>query len=173
MSDANLLRRKIRLCTWIMIIGLVIAGATAIPLQWQADVAARVLQVEHLETAPATSSPMVQWLVKVRTALHEVNQRHPFMMYGADWLAFGHFVIAIAFIGALRDPVRNAWLFQFGMIACALIIPYAFLFGALRGIPIWWRLFDCSFGVVGFLPVWLAHGWTRQLEQAGRHPMSE
>ncbi|MDB6032636.1 MAG: hypothetical protein JWM16_2974, partial [Verrucomicrobiales bacterium] len=36
------------------------------------------------------------------------------------------------------------------MIACVAIIPYAFVFGAVRQIPIWWRLIDCSFGVFSF-----------------------
>lgn len=72
-------------------------------------------------------------------------------------MAFGHFVIAIVFIGAWRDPVRNIWLFEFGLIACALVIPYALIFGAVRGIPMWWRLIDCSFGVFGAMPLWLCH----------------
>src|SRR6185369_17425051 len=88
-------------------------------------------------------------------ALHETDVKYPFMSYGTDWLAFGHFVIAIAFVGALRDPVRNVWLFTFGMIACVLVVPYAFVFGGLRGIPIPWRLIDCSFGVFGFVPLWI------------------
>jgi hypothetical protein len=164
MTNPNLLRRRIRLCAWIMIIGLVLSGATAIPLQTQADWAARVLGVEQTTSAQA-SSPLTGWLLKAREGLRDVNQRYPFMAYGTDWLAFGHFVIAIAFIGVLRDPVRNLWLFDFGLIACALIIPYALAFGAVRGIPFWWRMIDCSFGIVGALPLWLGRRYTRQLEQ--------
>ena len=78
---------------------------------------------------------------------------------------FGHFVVAIAFIGALRDPLRNRWLFDFGLMACALVIPYALAFGGLRGIPIWWRLMDGSFGVFGFIPLWFCRQWTAELEQ--------
>jgi hypothetical protein len=87
------------------------------------------------------------------------------MLYGTDWLAFGHFVIAIAFIGPMRDPVRNIWVIHFGIIACLLIIPYAFIFGAIRGIPIWWRLIDCSFGIFGVIPLLLALRGTNRLEQ--------
>jgi hypothetical protein len=72
-------------------------------------------------------------------------------------------MIALVFVGALRDPVRNSWLFTFGIIACACVIPYAFIFGAIRGIPIWWRLIDCSFGVFGFVPVWFCRNWVREL----------
>lgn len=86
------------------------------------------------------------------------------MAYGTDWLAFGHFVIAIAFVGAVRDPVRNRWLYLFGMISCVLVIPYAMVCGAARGIPFYWRLIDCSFGVFGFVPLWFCWRWTRELE---------
>ena len=48
--------------------------------------------------------------------------------------------------------MRNRWLFDFGLIACVLVIPFALVFGAVRGIPFWWRLIDCSFGVFGFDP---------------------
>ena len=27
--------------------------------------------------------------------------------YGTDWLAFAHITIAVAFLGPLKDPVRN------------------------------------------------------------------
>lgn len=63
---------------------------------------------------------------------------------------FAHFVLAILFIGPLKDPVRNTWVIEFGMIACALVIPYALVAGYMRGLPFWWRLVDCSFGVIGF-----------------------
>ena len=108
---------------------------------------------------------LVDWLFKVRDALGDTETRHPFLFYGTDWLAFGHFVIAIAFIGAWRDPVRNRWLFDFGLIACGLVIPYALVFGGLRGIPVWWRLIDCSFGVFGSIPLWLCRKWTIELEK--------
>lgn len=61
--------------------------------------------------------------------------------------------------------VRNRWLFDFGLIACVLVIPYALVFGGLRGIPIWWRLIDCSFGVIGFIPLWFCRKWGIQLER--------
>ena len=53
-----------------------------------------------------------------------------------------------------RRPGRGAARHPHVMIACVLIVPYAFVFGGLRGIPIPWRLIDCSFGVFGFIPMW-------------------
>jgi len=159
----NLLLRRIRLCVGIMIFGLVVAGATAIPLESELDFLAGFFGLGQWTPEPA-NSPFAHWLLKIRAGLHDVNQRYPFMAYGTDWLAFGHFVIAIAFIGAWRDPARNRWLFDFGLIACGLVIPYAMIFGSLRGIPFWWRCIDCSFGLIGLIPLYFARRYTLLLE---------
>jgi hypothetical protein len=29
------------------------------------------------------------------------------------------------------------------------------IFGPIRGIPFYWQIIDCSFGVVGIVPLWL------------------
>jgi len=163
-SRTQVLRRRIRFLTWLLIVGLVLSGATAIPLQWELDTTANILGVADSASEPATTG-LAKWIVKVRDAVRDTNAKYPFVAYGFDWLAFGHFVIAIAFVGALRDPVRNIWLFQFGMIACVLIVPYAFVFGGLRGIPIPWRLIDCSFGVFGFIPLWLCQRSAAELAE--------
>lgn len=159
------LRRRIRIWTWLFIIGLFLSGLSAIPLRIQIN---GLVQFTQAATAAQSTPPSAwaDWLVRVQSAVNDTSAEYPFLFYGTDWLAFGHFVIAIAYLGALRDPVRNRWLFTFGMIACGLLIPYAFVFGALRGIPVWWRLIDCSFGVLGFIPLWLCHRWSGQLENS-------
>jgi len=155
-------RRRIKLLTWLFIVGLVLSGITAIPLEWEINVLLKMLGASRLSPEQATSN-LVQWLLKVREALQETNSKFPFIAYGFDWLAFGHIVIALVFIGALRDPVRNIWLFDFGMIACALVVPWAMVFGDVRGIPFGWRLIDCSFGVIGFIPLWFCKRWAKEL----------
>jgi hypothetical protein len=152
------LYRRIRWLTSLFIVGLFISGATAIPLQSEVNLLANFFG------ANGNSSALAKWLQRVSDALAQTQSQHPFLFYGMDWLAFGHFVIAIAFIGALRDPVRNRWLFDFGLIACVLVVPYAFIFGGLRGIPTWWRLIDCSFGIFGFIPLWFCRRWAMELE---------
>jgi len=142
----------------MFIVGLAVSGLTAIPLKWEVDLLAGVV-------GRGNTSVVGQWLAKVQGALQQTQREHAFLFYGTDWLAFGHFVIAIAFIGAARKPVRNRWLFDFGLIACALVIPYALVFGAVRGIPFWWRLIDCSFGVCGAVPLWFCRSWTRELAE--------
>ena len=159
MNREQTLRRRIKLLTWLFIIGLVVSGATAIPLQGELNL------LMNFFGSAGESSELAQWLLRVRDALAQTQKQYPFLFYGTDWLAFGHFVIAIVFFGALRDPVRNRWLFDFGLIACALVVPYALVFGGLRGVPIWWRLIDCSFGVFGFIPLWFCRKWTSELEQ--------
>jgi hypothetical protein len=79
-------------------------------------------------------------------------------------LAFAHLVIAVAFWGPLRDPVRNVWVVQFGMLACAGIIPLALICGPIRGIPFAWTCLDLSFGVFGLLPLLMAYRHIRTLQ---------
>jgi hypothetical protein len=165
---AKRLRRRIRWMTALFIIGLVLSGATAIPIESELEWLMKFTGAHRLvETPGASPAPVwAAWLVKVQAALRDTNARYPFIAYGGDWLAFGHFAIALAFIGAWRDPVQNRWVFDFGLIACVLVVPYALIFGGLRGIPLWWRLVDCSFGVLGAIPIWLCRQWTHTLAKS-------
>jgi hypothetical protein len=81
---------------------------------------------------------------------------YPFLAYGTDWLGFAHLAIAVAFWGPIKAPVRNVWVVEFGIIACLLVIPLALVCGPIRGIPFYWRLIDCSFGVFGLIPLVIA-----------------
>ena len=165
-----MLTRRIRAWTLIFIISLVLSGATAIPLETELNWLVQWSGAEQLVKSPAsTEAPgWAVWLVRVRGALVESGAKYPFLAYGTDWLAFGHFVIALAFVGAWRDPVRNQWLFDSGLIACVLVIPFALVFGGVRGIPIYWRVIDCSFGVFGAVPLWLCRRGARELESMGK-----
>jgi hypothetical protein len=161
---------RIRRWTLFLIVGLVLAGGTALPIQTELEAGVALLG-EDMSARGLLPEQAVAWLRSLRDGLRATSAHAPFMFYGTDWLAFGHFMIALAFVGALRDPVRNRWLYEFGMIACALVPLWAFVWGQLRGIPWWWRLIDSAFGVVGFVPAWLCHRWTGQLALA-RSPAS-
>ena len=163
MDREALLRRRICCLTWVFIGGLVLSGVTAIPLVTELNWLVKAIAPDDSTTA-TNPTALTSWLLRIQAALIETQAAHPVLFYGTDWLAFGHVVIAVAFVGVLRDPVRNRWLFDFGLIACALLIPWAFTFGALRGIPIWWRCIDCSFGVFGAVPLWWCRKWTKELE---------
>jgi len=152
-TDAQRLAR-IRFYLVLVILGLVVSGATSIPLETELRLAARY--IEH------------PWIVRVRDGLVDTYAKYPFIGYGTDWLAFGHFAIAIAFLGPWRDPVKNIWVIEFGMIACVLLVPYAFIMGEVREIPWGWRFIDCSFRILGFVPLWLCRREIKALGGAGR-----
>jgi hypothetical protein len=144
-------------------VALWISGLTAIPLVWEVNI---LKPLFGNGTWLASSVPFVsQWIERVYTGITETATNHPFMLYGTDWLAFAHVVIAISFVGPLRDPIRNVWVVEFGMIACGLIIPWGIIFGIVRGIPSFWSLIDFSFGVFGFIPLWYVRKLILQMER--------
>jgi len=156
------LRTRIRVWLALFVTGLVLSGLTAFPLQTELEVLTRWLGVPD-GVRPEAYMGFTHWLVTVRNGLQDTYAKYPFVGYGMDWLAFAHLIIALLFIGPWRDPVRNAWVVRWGLWACALVVPLAFICGEVRGIPWGWRLIDCSFGVVGCVPLWLVRGYTRQL----------
>lgn len=157
------IERKIKYWLYFFIVGMFLSGATAIPLEWQMGVANRYLGMgTSLEGyVPGLSF----WVTRIYTGLAETYSEYPFIAYGTDWLAFAHFVLAILFIGPLRDPVRNIWVIEFGIISCVLVIPFAMVFGAIREIPFLWRLADCSFGVIGIIPLLIVRKQIKSLQQ--------
>lgn len=153
---------RIRLWLGVFVSGLVFSGLTAIPLETEIDALVDLFNARAFAVGPEARVWAV-WLLAIDGALNETSDRFPMLFYGTDWLAFGHLMIALAFYGAFRDPVRNIWLFDYGLLACGLVIPWALVFGELRGIPMWWRLIDCSFGVLGAAPLMIARQSAHQL----------
>ncbi|MBO0867674.1 MAG: hypothetical protein J2P15_03835 [Micromonosporaceae bacterium] len=151
--------RRIRLWLAIVIAGLVVSGVTAFPLEIETRYLAR-------SVAPVAGylPGLASWLTRVHNGLAETGRRYPFIAYGTDWLAFAHLVLAVAFWGPVRDPVRNVWVVQLGIIACAGVIPLALICGPVRGIPFGWTCVDMSFGVFGVVPLLLAYRHIRVLQ---------
>ncbi len=102
----------------------------------------------------------------MREGLEHRDRAYPFLAYGTDWLAFAHLVIAVFFIGPFREPTKHDWVLVSGIIACAGVVALAMIGGPLRGIPLGWRLIDCSFGVVGVIPLAYCLALSRQLKRA-------
>ncbi|RPF21362.1 hypothetical protein [Myceligenerans xiligouense] len=151
-QTAVVLRRRVRAWLVVFIIGLVVSGLTAFPLETEVRVGLDVLRAWRAEQwAPG----LVEWFARVEEGLTVTNDAYPFLAYGTDWLAFAHLVIAVAFWGPLRDPVRNVWVVDFGLIACAGVIPLALICAPIREIPWGWTLIDMSFGVFGAIPLLL------------------
>jgi hypothetical protein len=164
MKEANHLRR-IRLWLGVFIAGLMLSGLTAFPLVTELRWLDGALHANWIEQL-AQSIGLLLWIGRVNEALAETGARYPFLAYGTDWLAFAHLVIAVAFIGPFIDPVRNKWVITFGLIACAGVIPLALIAGEVRGIPLAWRLIDCSFGIVGSVPLLICRRAIVAMERA-------
>lgn len=109
---------------------------------------------------------MAEWLSLVRQAIEETYDKYPFLAYGYDWLAFGHFIIAIPFMMAVSDPRRHSWVITYGIAACISVIPFAVVFGAIRGIPLFWRGVDTLFGVGGLLVLFILRKQLRALDSS-------
>ena len=163
MNSTSLLR-KIRVWLVLFIIGLVLSGLTAFPLERETATLDRIF---HVSPTPQPGEPPLHtWLRRVHDGIVHTNRNYPFMAYGTDWLAFAHLVIAVAFFGPLYDPVRNKWVLLFGVVACLGVLPLALIAGPIRGIPPYWRLIDCSFGIVGVIPLLLCLRYVRRLEDS-------
>ncbi|MET9423006.1 MULTISPECIES: hypothetical protein [unclassified Streptomyces] len=163
MSERAALLRGIRVWLAFFVVCLVLSGVTAFPLVTE------VRLLEDLLGSAASPVPeqlpgLMEWIGRVREGLDATEAKYPFVLYGTDWLAFAHLVIAVAFYGPYRDPVRNVWVVEFGMIACAGIIPLALICGPIRGIPFWWSVVDMSFGVFGVIPLYLVRRRIKRLE---------
>lgn len=153
---------RIRVWLVVFVIGLILSGVTAFPLETESRLLADLLHSDW-SPAPEHLPVLVDWIDRVHQGIADANRDYPFLAYGTDWLAFAHLVIAVAFWGPLKDPVRNVWVVQFGMIACVAVVPLALIAGPIRGIPWWWQLIDMSFGVVGIIPLLFAYKEIRKL----------
>jgi hypothetical protein len=151
-------RQQIKTLLWFFIIALFLSGVTAIPAETELSLVLKLF---------SANSPIGNFLSTIGEGVSKTQVQYPFLFYGYDWLAFAHFVLAVLFIGPLRDPVNNKWVIEFGMIACVLVIPFAMIAGYYRSIPIWWRLIDCSFGIIGIIPLFICYKKINILESAG------
>ena len=150
------LLKKIRLLILFFIVALILSGVSAFPVETELH-----WLLNHPSLVPSFAET---WLKDVYNALVETNIKYPMLAYGFDWLAFAHIVIAMAFIGPLRDPIKNKWIIDWAMLACIAILPLAFIAAPIRHIPMFHVLIDCSFGVLGLIPLYFCRKWIKQLE---------
>ena len=163
LKDLSPVRKRIKLLASFFILALVISGISAIPLVFEISI---LVKLFGEGTIFANLWPaMSDWITYLYEGIIFISKEFPFAFYGTDWLAFGHIVIAISFIGVLKDPVKNIWIIEYAMIACLLVIPMALIFGPIRNIPVFWIIIDCSFGVVGLIPLWFLRKDIKTLER--------
>lgn len=151
-----LLLKKIRLLILFFVIALILSGITAFPVETELH-----WLLNHPNLVPTFAE---KWLQEVYAALVDTNAKYPMLAYGFDWLAFAHIVIAMAFIGPLKDPVKNKWIIEWAILACLAVIPLAFIAAPIRHIPLFHILIDCSFGVIGLIPLLICRKWIVQLQ---------
>jgi hypothetical protein len=164
LTEERIHLRRIRFWLAGFIVGLVLSGVTAFALETELGWLVSILHADWLRPISEFTG-LLPWIERVNEALRTTNAHYPFLAYGTDWLAFAHLVIAVAFVGPYIDPVRNKWVITFGLIACAGVVPLALIAGGIRGIPFPWRLIDCSFGVVGFVPLLICRRLIGALER--------
>ena len=124
------LQKKIKVGIVITIIGLLLNGISAVPLRTELSIL--------LSKPDALPKFLADWWTYVNQGVNETSYNYNFMRYGFDWLAFAHLLIAIAFFGPLRDPIKNEWIIKWGMIASALSVLMALGWERMRAIPMWW-----------------------------------
>jgi|GEM_PF-237243 len=143
---------------WILfvMVAIILSGITAFPLETEL-----AWLDAHKNVFPDF---MAQWIHLVFTGIHDTNAAFPFISYGTDWLAFAHVIIALLFVGVLRDPVRNKWVVDWAMMCCILVFPLAFIAGPIRHVPFFHLLIDCCFGIFGLIPLLIVRRKIKILE---------
>jgi hypothetical protein len=143
---------RFRAALLLFIGGLVLSGITAFPLLHEINLLASALGAGTARS-PDGYSGVTFWILSIREGLEQTYDRFPWIAYGTDWLAFGHIVIAMFFIGPLVRPLSGRANLYVGIVACIAVIPLALICGPIRGIPFYWQMVDCSFGVFGVIPL--------------------
>ena len=142
----------------IVAFGLFVSGVTIWPWDIELSFAISALQ------AIAGPEPLIQLLQDIQQDMRLLEQSNSFVLYVADWLAFAHLVLAVLFLMALKNPIRNVLVVRFGIL-CSLSVPVlAITCIPMRGIPLFWVLIDSSFALCA-IPLWIALKDIRKLEQ--------
>jgi hypothetical protein len=156
---------RYRISLGIFVFGLVVSGITAFGLEIETALLNRVLGLSASTNPKSFLFPLQIFIYNVHLALNFTYARFPFLGYGTDWLGFSHLVIAAFFVLPFVDPIRYRAILSIGLLPCAGVIVTALISGAIRHIPFFWTLIDCSFGVLGAIPLIYCLRITRRLWQ--------
>ncbi len=139
-----------------LMIGVVVFGLLASAVTIWPAIPELKLAVRFVWGGDEPTGILHSFLLQAIGGLEAMEADYPFMLYAHDWLAFAHIVLAILFAGAIKDPIRNVWIVQCGLIMCALIPVLAGICGPIRGLPGIWFWIDCAFAPGAALPLWIA-----------------
>lgn len=149
---------KIRIAIIVFVALLVLSGVTAFPLRTEMD-----FLIQHKNSFPGA---LPNWIQAVYDA---VKQTPDVVLYGTDWLAFAHIIIALFFVPVYIDPVRYKANLLVAMTACGAVFLLAFICGPIRHIPFFHQLIDCSFGFIGFFPLYFVYKKICQLQMSNKN----
>jgi hypothetical protein len=152
----NLNRAKWMLA--IVAFGLFVSGVTVWPAIPELKL---VVNIVWGDAAP--TGVLHQFVLEAIEGLEYMAANYPFMLYAHDWLAYAHIMLAVLFAGAIRDPIRNLWIVQCGLIMCVLIPVLAIIAIPIRALPPFWFWFDFAFAPGAGLPLWIV---LRDIKQA-------
>lgn len=155
--------RELKRAKWLVGlvgVGLFVSGMTIWPALWE------LRTFVDLVWGPGPAGGDVHGLMlQAIEGLESLEAERPLLLYGYDWLAFAHIMLAVLFLGAMRDLVRNVWVVQFGLIACAAVPILAGVCIPLRGIPFGWFWVDFAFAPAAAAPLWVA---LRDIRRVGK-----
>jgi len=160
-EDPKKTLKKIRIYLVIFFLGILFSLHTVLFVEVET-----AFFVKHLGpgTAMEQKLPFVSaWIENLYASVKETYANYPVIAYCMDWLSYACVVFAIFMIGAIKDPVKNIWIIQTYMLACLLAAALPFIAGPFRGVPIFWRCLDGSFGVIGFLVLLIPYRLTKSL----------
>jgi hypothetical protein len=152
----------------IVAFGLFVSGVTVWPALWELKTLVRIVW--------GNSEPtwiIHKFILQAIAGLESLEKNQPFLMYGYDWLAFAHVMLAILFAGAIRDPVRNKWIVQCGLIMCALVPVLGAICIPLRHIPIMWMWIDFAFAPAAALPLYIALRNIKKIELLNKNNIKD
>ena len=135
----------------IVVFGLIVSAVTIWPAITELELGVKFFWGD----GPADGG-VHAFVLEVIETLKIMNKEYPYMLYAHDWLAFAHIVLGILFAGAIKDPVRNKWIVQCGLIMCALVPVLAGICIPLRGLPLTWFWIDFAFAPAAALPLLIA-----------------
>jgi hypothetical protein len=152
--------KRARVMLGIVAVGLLLSGVTIWPASWELQT------LVDVAWGPGESTGVMHgFILRAIEAIERVGVEYPFLFYAADWLAFAMIVLAILFYGARRDPVRNVWIVQCGLIMCVLVPVLAGVCVPLRGLPLRWFWVDTAFAPAAGIPLWIALRDIRRAEK--------
>jgi hypothetical protein len=158
--------RRIRFWLAAFIAGLVLSGVTAFPLQSELRWLVSCLRAGSLQPM-GESTGLLPWIERVYVALSTEPTGSHLLTSSSPLPLSVRTSIRSATSGSSASAVRNKWVVSFGLVACAGVIPLALIAGSMRGIPLPWRLIDCSFGILGSVPLLICKRSVLALECRG------